>query len=148
MNHLILPSYDDYELIDSGNGMKFERYGTFKITRPESQALWNPEQAEWNWDAYFDKSGGGQGRWTKIPQNVSDWTMSYKDLTWQCKWSPYRHVGVFPEQAMHWDWMRDVLRTSIKNTKDKAQNGENIAAPKVLNLFAYTGIASIACAKE
>ncbi len=63
--------------------------------------------------------------------------MSYGDLTWQCRWSPYRHVGVFPEQAMHWDWMREVLRTSRKDT-----------APKVLNLFAYTGIASIACAKE
>ncbi len=58
MNHLILPPYPDYELIDSGNGMKFERYGTFTMVRPESQALWSPEQAEWNWDAYFDKSGG------------------------------------------------------------------------------------------
>jgi 23S rRNA (cytosine1962-C5)-methyltransferase len=139
MKHLVLPPYPDYELIDSGDGMKLERYGDFVIARPESQALWSPEQAEWNWDAYFDKSGGGQGRWTKIPNNVTDWAMSYGDLSWQCKWSPYRHVGVFPEQAMHWDWMRDVIRTSKQ---------KNPTPPKVLNLFAYTGIASIACAKE
>lgn len=114
MKHLILPPFPDYELLDSGNGMKFERYGIYAIARPESQALWNPESKEWNWDAYFDKSGGGQGHWTKIP-NVTDWTMEYRDLRWQCKWSPYRHVGVFPEQAMHWDWMREVLRASMND---------------------------------
>jgi 23S rRNA (cytosine1962-C5)-methyltransferase len=135
-SHLLLKSYPDYELLDSGDGMKFERYGSFTIVRPESQALWDPKQSDWKADAYFDKSGGGQGKWTKIPKNVVDWIMSYKDLSWQCRWSPYRHVGVFPEQAEHWDWMREV----IKKSKRKE--------PKVLNLFAYTGIASIACAKE
>jgi hypothetical protein len=107
--------------------------------------------------------------------------MSYRDLTWQCKWSPYRHVGVFPEQAMHWDWMREVLRTSMKNEGvktpflkgeknsdknkgDLSDNNKNkssilrkasdtsfkkeVSEFKILNLFAYTGIASIACAKE
>ena len=72
----------------------------------------------------------------KIPDDVKEWNMSYNDLTWQCKWSPYRHVGVFPEQAVHWDWMRYILKKSNKKE------------PKILNLFAYTGIASIACAKE
>ncbi len=135
-SHLLLKSYPDYELLDSGDGMKFERYGTFTIARPESQALWSRHTTDWNWDAFFDKSGGGQGKWMKIPDDVRDWIMSYWDLSWQCRWSPYRHVGVFPEQAMHWDWTREVLKKSGRKE------------PKVLNLFAYTGIASIACAKE
>jgi len=78
----------------------------------------------------------------KIPDDVREWEMSYRDLTWQCRWSPYRHVGVFPEQAVHWDWMRAILK---ENREQKTKNKEEI---KVLNLFAYTGIASIACAKE
>ncbi|MCB9807335.1 hypothetical protein H6768_05685 [Candidatus Peribacteria bacterium] len=57
-SHLLLSSYSDYELLDSGDGMKFERYGEFKIARPESQALWSPKETNWNWDAFFDKSGG------------------------------------------------------------------------------------------
>ncbi len=59
-SHLTLSPFPDYELIDSGDGMKFERYGGFTIARPESQALWNRKKEEWNWDAFFDKSGGGQ----------------------------------------------------------------------------------------
>lgn len=75
--------------------------------------------------------------------------MSYSDLTWQCRWSPYRHVGVFPEQAVHWDWMREVLRTSINNTQTaickkstsedwRLKIGDQKESPKILNLFAYT----------
>ena len=160
-SHLLLKSFPDYELLDSGDGMKFERYWTFKIARPESQALWSPKNGDWNWDAFFDKSGGGQGKWTKIPDEVRDWVMSYGDLSWQCRWSPYRHVGVFPEQAVHWDWMRSVLRTQVKSEKWKVKSDDTSnqlnewnklnqlnTEPRVLNLFAYTWIASIACAKE
>lgn len=135
-NHLLLKSFGDYELIDSGDGMKFERYGNFTIARPESQALWSRKIENWSWDAFFDKSGWWQWKWLKIPWDIREWNMTYKDLMWQCRWSPYRHVWVFPEQAMHWDWTRDIIKTSSKKEI------------KVLNLFAYTGIASIACAKE
>lgn len=76
-SHLLLKSFPDYELLDSGDGMKFERYGTFTIARPESQALWSRHSTDWNWDAFFDKSGGGQGKWMKIPSDVRDWIMSY-----------------------------------------------------------------------
>ena len=76
-SHLLLQSFPDYELLDSGDGMKFERYGTFTIARPESQALWSRHATDWNWDAFFDKSGGGQGKWMKIPDDVRDWIMSY-----------------------------------------------------------------------
>lgn len=134
-SHLLLKPFSDYELLDSWDGMKLERFGNFKIARPESQALWGTKEKTWNWDGFFDKSSGGQGKWMKLPEGVRDWNMSYQDLTWQCRFAPYRHVGVFPEQAVHWDWMRDVIRTSKKEIK-------------VLNLFAYTWIASVACAKE
>ena len=133
-SHLILPSFPDYELIDSGNGMKFERYGDFKIARPESQALWDRKLKDWDWDAYFDKSGGGQGKWAKTPADIRDWIMNYNDLSWQCRWSPYRHVGVFPEQAMHWDWMRSVLRTQMQSAKCKVQNNgtdDNLKNPEL-----------------
>lgn len=140
MTHLSLPPFPGYALLDSGDGMKYEQYGIFKVVRPESQALWSRTLPDWPCDAYFDKSMGWQGAWTKIP-DISDWVMQYENLKWQCKWSPYRHVWVFPEQAMHWTWMRDILRTA-------KQNNKNNAPPKVLNLFAYTGIASIACALE
>ncbi len=135
-SHLTLWTLPDYELLDSGDGMKLERYGNFIIARPESQALWNRQRENWNWDAFFDKSSGGQWKWVKIPDNVRDWEMTYGDLRWQCRWSPYRHLGVFPEQVRHWDWMREAIKKSQKRDI------------KVLNLFAYTGIASIACAKE
>lgn len=74
-SHLLLKSFSDYELLDSGDGMKFERYGPFHIARPESQALWTRKEPDWNWDAFFDKSGGGQGKWMKIPDDVREWSM-------------------------------------------------------------------------
>lgn len=146
-SHLLLKSFPDYELLDSGDGMKFERYGTFTIARPESQALWRRNEVDWNWDAFFDKTGGGQGKWMKTPAEVRDWVMSYDDLSWQCRWSPYRHVGVFPEQALHWDWTRAILREN-REQRAKSKEQSEVSEIKVLNLFAYTGIASIACAKE
>lgn len=91
MTHLSLPPFPDYALLDSGDGMKYEQYGIFKVVRPESQALWSRTLPDWPCDAYFDKSMGGQGAWKKIP-NVADWMMEYGDLKWQCRWSPYRHV--------------------------------------------------------
>lgn len=124
--NLILQSFKDYELVDSGDSMKLERFGDFKIARPESQALWSPYKKDWAQDAYFDKSSGGQGKWMKLPEGIRDWNMQFEDLTWQCRFSPFRHVGVFPEQAMHWTWLRQV----IQNTKYNKLN--------VLNLFAYT----------
>ena len=160
MTHLVLPVFSDYELLDSGDGMKLERYGDFTIARPESQALWSRHAADWNPDAFFDKSGGGQGRWVKVPK-IPDWTMSYDDLSWQCRWSPYRHVGVFPEQAMHWTWLRQVIKNEkwimnngwpVKDSPNKLNQWNELnllnKEVRVLNLFAYTGIASIACAKE
>ena len=80
----------------------------------QNHKLSGAEKWKLNWDAFFDKSGGGQGRWMKIPDNVREWTMSHGDLL-AVPMVAYRHVGVFPEQAMHWDWTREV----IKNLEEK-----------------------------
>ena len=133
MKNLIQTSFADYELIDSGNGMRLERYGAYRIARPDPQTLWEPHLPTAQWaraDAmYRDK------KWhykTNMPER---WPITYKDLTFYAHLTPFKHTGIFPEQAVMWDWIGDQLsKSDIKN-------------PKVLNLFGYTGIASVAASK-
>jgi 23S rRNA (cytosine1962-C5)-methyltransferase len=136
----VLTSLDwrDYELLDSGHGLKLERFGRYQFVRPEFQAVWTPELAEKEWkqaDAVFqptsDESGG---KWLFRRQIEPAWVMHYRDLTFKARTSNSRHLGVFPEQATQWDWIREQII--------KAKNQVN-----VLNLFGYTGLASLAAAK-
>lgn len=129
--------WKDYELLDSGNGRKLERYGAYRFVRPESQALWQPKLAPTVWenvDGVFQESANkDQSQW-KLKHNLpARWKMQYGDLTFWVEPTPFRHFGVFPEQATHWDW--------ISSQISKAQQPVN-----VLNLFGYTGIASLAAA--
>ena len=136
--------WSDYALLDSGNGEKLERYGRYRIVRPEAQALWTPRKpaAEWDGaDAKFvgiaedEAAGDSGGRWrTKTPLGET-WPMTYDGVPFLGRFTNFRHVGVFPEQATHWDWMKALI----------AQEGGR--ALKVLNLFAYTGVASLVAAK-
>jgi 23S rRNA (cytosine1962-C5)-methyltransferase len=129
----------DFHLIDMGNGLKLEQYGPYRIVRPEAQALWQPSlpaQAWENVDAVFtgDTDEEGTGRW-RFPKAAlgETWPLSLLGVDFLGRFTSFRHVGVFPEQIVHWSWMKDQV--------------EKAGRPlKVLNLFGYTGVASLVAA--
>ncbi|MEX3011219.1 class I SAM-dependent methyltransferase [Hoeflea sp. TYP-13] len=130
---------EGFRLIDSGNGEKLERYGPYRIVRPEAQALWPRALGDADWsdaDAIFtgDTDEDGLGRW-KFPATPlgETWPMRLLDVDFYGRFTSFRHVGVFPEQMAHWRWMQDRIRSS-----DRTLN--------VLNLFGYTGVASLIAA--
>jgi len=134
--------WKDYELLDSGDGLKLERFGKYVFERPEAQAMWSPAlpASEWNnahavFQPTAEESGGHWIEKKKLPEK---WEMKYplpllQDLTFTVMTTPGRHLGVFPEVASHWDFMADLIREA----------GRPI---KVLNIFGYTGLASLAAA--
>lgn len=131
--------WDDYRLLDSGHGRKLERYGGYRIVRPEEQALWTPrlDQAAWDSaDATFVGIGDEDtdGRWRMATPLGETWPMRYDDIGFLGRFTAFRHVGVFPEQATHWQWLADKISGAGRPAK-------------VLNLFGYTGLASLVAAK-
>lgn len=130
----------DYTLLDMGDGQKLERYGRFTIVRPEPQAMGarRLKDAVWNRaNAVFsgDTDEEGPGRW-KFSGNVQEtWPMTYGPVTYNGRFMSFRHVGVFPEQAAHWDWVNSKVRQAKQMTPDRPV--------KILNLFGYTGLASL-----
>jgi len=134
---LITEKTKDYELLDSGNGAKLERYGDIVFNRPDPEALWKPflDKDEWlKADAIF-KRNDNKSSW-KLNKNVPEkWNISFGDLNFYIKPTSFKHTGLFPEQLSNWIWMAD----KISKSKNKQI--------KVLNLFGYTGGASLACAK-
>ncbi len=133
----ILAPTKDYELIDSGNGRKLERFGNVVLSRPDPQALWNTFLSEEKWndaDAYFVRKGNST-EWKFNNKNMPrEWTVTFDVISLWVKPTSFKHTGVFPEQLSNWKWMSDAISTS------KIEN------PKVLNLFGYTGGATLACA--
>ncbi len=134
--------WEDYQLLDSGEGARLERFGPYIFSRPEHQAVWKRTLPEEKWNsahAVFQPTGEESGgRWLfnkpiKLPGNLK-----YKGLSFLAFTANSRHLGVFPEQASHWDWISDLI------VENKAQRDEPI---KVLNLFGYTGLATLAAAK-
>ncbi|WP_035000397.1 RsmD family RNA methyltransferase [Bartonella tamiae] len=131
---------DDYALIDSGNGLKLERYGSLKIIRPEGQALWQPALNAQDWndvDAIFtgNTDEEGMGRWHFPKQALGEtWPLSWQGLHYLGRFTSFRHVGVFPEQDAHWRYIEKVIA--------KANRPIN-----VLNLFGYTGLATLIAAR-
>ncbi len=132
------PHWEDYELLDTGNGLKLERFGPYKFIRPEHQAVWKPalpakawEKAEAVFQPTSDESGG---KWQFNRQIEPQWKMHYRDLSFVARTSNSRHVGVFPEQATHWDWIRERVAAGHSPIN-------------VLNLFGYTGLASLVAVK-
>ena len=134
--HLLTsPSWADYELLDSGNGQKLERYGSVLLQRPEPEALWLPALPEKEWKkaaAVFKPSAEENGgHWDILEDLPKRWPLSYGALKCWVQTSASRHVGVFPEQAGEWDWISRQVKSA----------GRKI---KVLNLFGYTGMATLA----
>lgn len=135
---LTSPDWTDYELLDSGGGAKLERYGAYTFMRPEHQAVWQRALPPQRWqtvDAIFQAtSEESGGRWQFLKPVEPGWYMNYKGLKFIARASASRHMGVFPEQAAQWDWMTDLIRST----------GRSI---RVLNLFGYTGLATLAAAQ-
>jgi 23S rRNA (cytosine1962-C5)-methyltransferase len=129
--------WSDYELLDSGGGRKLERYGPYRVVRPEPQCMWAPRAAESEWasaDAIFDAAGDeDEGRWRYAGAPKPAWPMAWRDVRFCGRFTAFRHLGFFPEQAANWAWLDQRLRGSA-------------TPPRVLNLFGYTGVASLVCA--
>ncbi|MEO5973174.1 MAG: class I SAM-dependent methyltransferase [Sphingomicrobium sp.] len=125
---IVAEPWDDYGLIDSGDGRKLERYGEVTVARPEPQAMWAPAQAQWDPDATFvpgsDEDGGG--RWVQHRPVPSEWVLARGNVRFNASLTPFRHLGFFPDMAPQWDWMRS-----------RAEDAD------VLNLFGYTGVGSL-----
>ena len=128
--------WKDYECIDAGNGEKLERWGNIILRRPDPQAMWDVDYNE-NWknvDGHYFRNNKGGGEWefhSKLPEY---WTVNYKDLTFKVSPTNFKHTGLFPEQATNWDFMMDKIENSNREIR-------------VLNLFSYTGAATMACSK-
>lgn len=135
--------FADYGLIDSGNGRKLERFGAVVVDRPEPQALWKPMLGAARWDAaHAVFSGEGEdeaGKWRIQGAVPETWPIRLKGVTLLGRLSAFRHLGLFPEQLPHWDWMLDAI-AAFKPSPE-------VPRARVLNLFAYTGAASLLAAK-
>lgn len=132
-------NWKDYRLIDCSNGEKLEIWGDKTLIRPDPQVIWKSERNNQIWknaDARYIRSNKGGGNWQVFKNLPESWKISYGDLTFNIKTMGFKHTGLFPEQAVNWDFVRETIRKS--NRKDV----------KVLNLFAYTGGATVACLKE
>ena len=134
--------WKDYECILTGNGEKLERYGKIILNRPDPAIIWpKTDNKLWNtWDGFYHRSNLGGGSWEFRKKLPDYWTINYEDLTFKVSPTNFKHTGIFPEQATNWDYIKDKIKNS--NNKDI----------RILNLFAYTGCAtmaaSIAGAKE
>lgn len=134
--------FPDYALLDSGDGRKLERYGRYTVVRPEPQALWRPALVSSQWlqaDATFksaaaDEDGDG-GRWSTNAGVSETWPVRVLGATLQCRLTTFRHLGLFPEQLPHWEWMLQWMK------------GASEKPARILNLFAYTGAASLVAAR-
>ena len=128
--------WKDYEIIDCSKGEKLERWGDYILLRPDPQVLWdlprtNPAWKKLNGHYHRSNKGGGEWEFMNLPEQ---WSINYKDLTFHLKPFTFKHTGLFPEQAVNWDWFGEKIRNANREIK-------------VLNLFAYTGGATLAAAK-
>ena len=132
----IADNWKDYEVIDTSRGEKLERWGDYILVRPDPQVIWDTERADRRWNhknGHYHRSSKGGGEWEffNLPQ---EWSIQYKNLTFHLKPFSFKHTGLFPEQAVNWDWVSSIIKSAGRPVK-------------VLNLFAYTGGATLACAQ-
>ncbi len=132
----IADNWKDYEVIDTSRGEKLERWGKYLLVRPDPQVIWNTERQNSGWrkkNGHYHRSSKGGGEWEffHLPE---EWSIHYKELTFHLKPFSFKHTGLFPEQATNWDWFSDIIKKANRPVK-------------VLNLFAYTGGATLSAAK-
>ncbi len=133
---LVVDDFKDYELIDTSNGEKLERWGNYYLLRPDPQVVWDNgnllEKYHDKIDAVYHRSNKGGGEWENLKSLPGSWKIHYRDLTFHIKQMGFKHTGLFPEQAVNWDFMMNKIKNSNREIR-------------VLNLFAYTGGATVAC---
>ena len=132
--------WTDYEVIDCSKGEKLERWGEYLLVRPDPQVIWDTPRTDGRWkkkNGHYHRSSKGGGEWEffHLPQ---EWSIEYRSLTFRLKPFSFKHTGLFPEQAVNWDWFSSIIKDARTKAPDKPF--------KVLNLFAYTGGASLAAA--
>lgn len=131
-------AWEDYALLDSGNRLKLEQFGPYRCVRPEDQATWRPTLPPAEWSAahaqFHLNPNKNEGYWEFRQPLPEKWAMRYRDVSFYARPTPFRHMGVFPEQAVHWDWMVGLIQKANRPIR-------------VLNLFGYTGIASLFAAR-
>lgn len=135
--------WKDYRIIATGDGMKLEKWGDVTLLRPDPQVIWRARRdlyAEAGLNAVYRRSDKGGGGWQIRKPFPEQWNIGYRDLTFSVKPMGFKHTGLFPEQAVNWDSMRAIIEGAKSKAPDKPV--------KVLNLFAYTGGATVACAKS
>ena len=142
--HLVSLPWSDYELFDSGDGMKLERFGNIVVARPETQALWKKRRPElWGTAhaefAFHDKKSD----WTMKKPVPESWQLSWNNVRFLVRLTGFKHTGMFPEQAPNWAWLAEKVSGLEKPSSPDASRG----GPNVLNLFGYTGIASLVAAQ-
>ena len=131
----VAKDWKDYEILDMANGEKLERWNHVTLVRPDPQIIWKEKTYPKKWqkaDAIYHRSKTGGGAWNYYHKIPDAWQVTYKELTFQIKPMGFKHTGLFPEQAVNWDWMMDKIRSANRPIK-------------VLNLFAYTGGATVSC---
>ncbi len=128
-----IASWEDYKIIKASNGLKLEKWKNIKLLRPDPIIIWNDEKiTKDECDAFYHRSNTGGGYWENVNSVPSQWQVGYKNLTFNIKQMGFKHTGLFPEQAVNWDRMIEKIKNSDREIK-------------VLNLFAYTGGATVAC---
>ena len=136
----IADNWKDYEILDCSGGEKLERWGNYLLVRPDPQVIWDTPKKNRGWKEmnghyHRSKKGGGEWEFFSLPQQ---WQIHYGSLTFNLKPFSFKHTGLFPEQATNWDWFSGIIK--------KAKENDHERQIKVLNLFAYTGGATLACA--
>ena len=129
MNILSTIGWSDYELLDSGDSKRIERFGNYTICRPDPQAIWKTNQKKWAYDSKYEENKG----WDKKFNN--DWILNYKNIKLRAKQTQFKHTGIFPEQVINWEFIENKIASQEKQ-------------PNVLNLFGYTGAATLLCASN
>ena len=134
---LLADGWEDYSLLETGGGMKLERWGDIVLVRPDPQVIWPQRGAAWSeWDGFYHRSETGGGRWEFRRALPESWNVRYGALTFKIRPTDFKHTGLFPEQAANWDWCGGKIRAA-------REAGRSV---EVLNLFGYTGAATVAAA--
>lgn len=155
--------FEDYELLDTGEGEKLERFGKYIFVRPYEDAVWKKTLGKNEWDKidgkFWSSKVGAKAGWKfqnkNFAKNIEKWEMQYKNIKFLASPTPFRHLGFFPEQASHWDFIEEKIKASFSQKKNSSallhpsdgtfrqQNFSSATRPKFLNLFGYTGVASL-----